>query len=286
MKRMLLLLPAVLAVLLMSGCVSQDPDQLIKDSLEKLNGLDSYQIDYDYSVSMSIISMSGKTTIYKEGEKTRLDMDLSMLGADTMISIYSLPEGVFTCTELMGNATCVPGDGQDASISNPDKSVETLGKMIEMGVIKTKYLNAGMVAGRSCHNISSEFDLQELGKLAEEELQGMGIDVPGLGGLDNIKSMKSVDCYDAQTGMPLRTTVIVEIVYQAGYTDVVSMVTDLAATSFSPGVEMADSVFELPAEPTELPVPENATTPGNELPEGWENWTDQELEDYLDSLGI
>ncbi len=256
MRKTLLLIPAVLA-LLVSGCTSYDPGEIVKDSIQKLEGLESYRASYGISISTAGLEMGGEMEIYKEGEKTRADTAISVMGQTTLTSAYQLPEGSYTCTELMGNVTCMMGESQ--AMMSPEESIALNTEMIDKGIVRLSFSNIASVVGRSCYNITSVFDISKLGELGAEELGGMGMsELTASLGLFTRFDMES--CYDFETGMPLQISMLFEIdmgmLPQEGMAvpGKMSISIDMTMTSFEPGAVIEDSVFEIPVEPVTIEV--------------------------------
>ncbi|UCD07153.1 MAG: hypothetical protein JSW41_04990 [Candidatus Aenigmatarchaeota archaeon] len=259
MRKIIALLP-VLLIIIVSGCTSQDPAQILKDSITKLNNLNSYQIDFDYYLSMSpIVEMEGEVTTYSKGDNIRVDMDMPfMMGMKIIIKTYYLPDGTFTCTEFMENVTCIRG-GEGMPLLQQESSIEAMERLIEKEVIELEFLGMGNVADRNCYNISSDLDLSKLHRLTEEELGLFGINESMIGESESIKSFDIEGCYDSATGIQLHNKMIITVdmsnvtsAYMFGLDEIV-MEIGVTATSYKPNEAIADSVFELPVEVTDIP---------------------------------
>lgn len=259
MKKLTLIVP-VLFVIFMSGCTSQDPAQIVEDALAKMDSLDSYRISYDYAVSIPpLINMRGNVTIYSKGELRRTDMSMPlMLRMDLVTNTYYLPEGTFVCTDVMGDVTCVETDTDQMPLTEPGKMLESFKGLIESGVIQLRFNGMGNVAGRSCYNISFDIDPSKLSTLDDDDLTGMGLGTAGIGELEHIEGLDLSECYDSTTGISLDTRMIMEV-DMSSYTEgsmfetgKIRMVMIVTATSFVPNEPIADSMFELPAEPTDM----------------------------------
>lgn len=259
MKKLLLLVPVIL-VLLVSGCTTYDPEEIVKDSMEKMASLNSYKAEYDMSIStrgMGIdFTVSGEADVYKKGDKTRTDVSVTMMGQSGVGSTYQLPSGTYTCSESLGEMTCTKSQG--ATIMSPEESLEMNEKMIGKEVINLKFNNIATMAGRSCYNITSEFDLSKLSQLGQEDLEdlgefGQGL-LQGMSYLEMFTQLSMTLCYDFETGMPLGMDMWYEIdtskIPQSGLTQgKASMSLSMTAKSFEPNAVIEDSVFELPVEP-------------------------------------
>ncbi len=275
MKKILLLLPMVL-VLLVSGCTTQDPEEIVRESTEKLEALESYNASYTLSLTMYGFTLEGEMVIYNKGEKTRIDTIINAMGEGTVTSSYTLPSGTYTCVEAAGNVTCIKGEAQ--ALMSPGDSVAFDTELVERGIIMLKFNNIATVAGRNCYNITSDFDISKLDELDSGDLAGLGMEQEMLSSLEAFTQFDIISCYDFETGMPLAMSMLFELdmskLPQQAEVIIpgkVSMVIEMTATNFVPNATIGDSMFELPVEPTDLSelqeqeplqTPESCTNPG------------------------
>lgn len=252
---LLFVLVPVTFVILISGCTTQDPVQVIRDSVARMESLESYEAEYEYSVSMPALGeMEGDLRVYKRGEIMRTDMDIPfMLGMVITVSNYYLPEGTYSCSLFAENVTCIEGGAEDMPISDPGQTLEAVISLIEKGIVDVKLNGIGKVAGRDCYNMTSNVDISRLSEASENDLAAMGLNSSMVGELENVKSMGIFDCYDVETGMSLDNTIImvVDMEKQTGMEGLgdMEMMIRLNAISYEPNKSIPDSVFELPAEP-------------------------------------
>lgn len=257
--RKLAVLFVILSIVLISGCTAQDPAQIVRDSVTKLDALNSYEIDYNYSISMyNVMSMGGDMKIYKKQDRMRTDMDMSLMGAQITVSIYYLPSGTFSCATVMGNVTCVRGESSSTQtlIFDPEKSLDAMETMMERGIVTLRYLGTGSVVNRNCHNISSDINASKLNQLTPEEKAALGMNTTTISDPDILKTFRITQCYDSGTGMSLAAKVFMEMnlsQVQTGLFVMQNMTMEMVmtASSFEPNKAIPDSVFELPAEPEE-----------------------------------
>jgi hypothetical protein len=259
MKILALIVP-VFFVMLMSGCTSQDPAQIVEDALTRMNSLDSYMINYDYTMSIPpLINMNGNVTIYKKGELSRTDMSMPlMLGMNLVAKTYYLPEGTFVCTDLIGETTCTETDTNQMPFTEPGRVLKSVKDLIENGIIQLRFNGMGSIVGRSCYNISFDIDPSKFSMLDNDDLSDMGLDTTIMGDMEHIEGLDLSECYDSATGISLDTKMIMEV-DMSNYTEgsmfemgKIRMVMIVTATSFTPNDPIADSMFELPTEPTDL----------------------------------
>lgn len=254
--RKLFVLFAVFFAVLISGCTAQDPVQIVKDSVTKLKSLNTYEIEYDYSMSMfQIMSMTGKMNIYKKQNKIRSDIEMSVADTPFTISTYYLPTGTFSCASIVGNVTCVEGE-QQTSLFDPEKSLDVMERMIEKNIVSLGYLNTGSVINRGCYNISSDIDISKISMLTQDEQAALGMNSTTVASLEAIKIFRIIQCYDSETGMSLAMIMLMEMdmsKLQTGPLTLQNFIVemDMTASSFKPNTTIPDSVFELPAEVTE-----------------------------------
>ncbi len=230
---------------------------MVRESISKLGDLESYQISYDYSMTMQpVMDMGGEMTIYRDGESTRTDMEMPfMLGMILKVSNFELPSGSFSCMDLAGNITCTEGERENVMPLDPDSHLSAMDSLLEKGIVSLAFLNAGTSAGRACYNVSSSVDLSRLSLLDEEDLFALGLNSSMVGEMGGIESLTITECYDAETGMPLDTSTSIrvdfgELVPGTGIEEL-TLCMDLRATSFEPGKDIPEQVFGLPAEVTE-----------------------------------
>lgn len=252
MKKILLLIPVILA-LLVSGCTAQDPKEIVKQSIEKMDALESYQASYNFSITMYGFGMAGEMEIYKKGENTRSDIRISVMGQEMIASTYYLPSGAYACTESEGNVTCIKGEAQ--GMISPGESLKMNTELIERGVINLMFNNIASIIGRGCYNITSNFTISKLGELEPETLAGLGISEDTLNSLEAFTQLGVTSCYDFETGMPLEMSTLIEMdmskIPQQGVLvpGKMSMTVEMKAVSFEPNADIEDSLFELPVEP-------------------------------------
>ncbi len=256
MRKLLLLIPVML-VLLVSGCTTQDAKEIIRESTEKLEALDSYKASYDLSMSTYGMIIGGSIDIYKKGNKTRADMVMSVMGQTQSASTYELPDGTYSCTEAAGSMTCVKGQSQ--STLNPEDTAIINTEMIEKGIVVLTFNNIANIAGRNCYNITSDFDFSKLSELDSEEMEALGgmALIEGLfGALGASTTFGMSQCYGFETGMPLEIIIVIEMDMSSlpsqdvTMPEKISISIKMTATSFEPDAVIADSVFELPVEPS------------------------------------
>ncbi len=244
----IVLIPLVF-VLLTSGCSAPDPEQILIESAQKQTALGSYHIEYDYSLKMSGVKMAGIADIYKEHDKSRLDIRVIMMGGQYIVSIFSLPEGDFSCTAFMYNRTCIEGRTQPSSAD----IIGLIKSVMERDIVKLRYLNTGNVMGRGCHNISTYFDVSKFDLLSDHELEVLGSNITDFRA---VVAYNVTECYDFETGVSLYSYYLLGIDtdkmerYGVPYlTGIVMMETEMSAKSLEINKDIDDSIFLLPAEP-------------------------------------
>ncbi len=264
MKKLILVLP-VLIVVLMSGCTTQDAAQIMEDSLNKIDKLDSYKISYDYTLSMDpVMEMDGDLTIYRKGDLMRSDMEIPIMMGITMNTVtYYLTEGTFACIQAMDEYLCVLGDEQSVPFSDPESMIEATGNMVEKGILRMEFKGISSVAGRNCYNISFDMDITKLNSITLEEMEMLGIATDSVSDFKNIKEFIINECYDTETGVSLSTSMSMVSdlgddpeMSEMGISTVSTMIS-MKATSFTPNAVIDDSMFVLPSEPMSMEELEN-----------------------------
>lgn len=250
---------ALVFILLSSGCVSKDPQQVVNSATAKSDSMNSYSIDYDMDVSLAGTTVSGTSTMQKKGDRIRSDSTMAMLGMKVTTSNFEIPEGSFTCTAAFGKSVCNPDKKNSGSpVMTPGKSAEMLSDFVKKGVVTMKYVNSPVIAGEQCDNISFSFDPARLSQVAAE----MGTTQSNA--RSPIKSFVMSSCYGVQTGLPLQ--VMMDMTF-SGDLQALGMSVSMTATSFRPNAVIEDFVFALPSEPiagngtTDEPV--ECETPAN-----------------------
>ncbi len=264
MKKLIVLIPLIFA-LLVSGCTetgpAPDPLQIVKDSTEKLDNLNSFEINYDYAVNMPeyfgmSLKNTGYVTMYKKGEKTRMDMYMSMatLGMTINMSNFYFPDEIYACTNSRSGSSCSEDMVSQSMFMDPERSAEIIESMVNRGIVRLGYLNKGSVMGRDCHNISAIFDISKLYLLTDEEMMLLGLNTTAMESIDIVDTLVSTQCYDIETGLSLSIGMFMEMdmgklgsqYSQYMSTTKLSMGMNMTATSYEPDKDIPDSVFELP----------------------------------------
>ncbi|MFC2143804.1 outer membrane lipoprotein carrier protein LolA [Candidatus Aenigmatarchaeota archaeon] len=264
MKKLILLLP-VIFVIILSGCTTQDAAQIMEDSLNKIDKLDSFKMSYDYMRSMvPVMNMDGDLIIYQKGDLMRSDMEIPIMIGVTMNTVtYYLPEGTFACIQAVDEYLCVLGDEQSVPFSNPESMIEATGKMVDKGVLKMNYNGISNVAGRNCFNITFEMDITKLNSITLEEMEMLGIATDSTSDFENLKEFMINECYDTENGVSLSTSMSMTSdlgddpeMSEMGISTVSTRIS-MEATSFTPNAVIDDSMFVLPSEPMSMEELEN-----------------------------
>ena len=264
MKKIILLLPVVFVIIL-SGCTTQDAAQIMEDSLNKIDKLGSYEISYDYTLSMDpVMDMNGNLIIYRKGDMMRSDMEIPIMAGITMNTVtYYLTEGTFACIQAVDEYLCVLGDEQSVPFSDPESMIEATGKMVEKGILKMEFNGISSIAGRSCYNITFEMDITKLNSITLEEMEMLGIATDSVSDFENLKEFMINECYDTETGVSLSTSMSMVSdlgddpeMSEMGISTVSTRIS-MEATSFTPNAVIDDSMFMLPSEPISMEELEN-----------------------------
>lgn len=253
MKSLFFAAAAVMLVVIISGCTTHEPVQIIKDSVAKLDALDSYQAEYAYTIYMeSIIDMDGNIKVWKKGESMRSDMEIPyMMGVMVTASNYYIPQGTYSCSMLMEEIVCLEGAAEDGIMPDTEEVLNSIISLVENQIVEVRFNSVSSIAGRDCYNITVDVDVEKLPEADDEDLAAMGLNSSMAVELEKLKSLKVTACYDTGTGMSLNNEMrmVVESDDLSGMPGDMEMYIILNAESYEPNKEIPDSVFELPAEP-------------------------------------
>ena len=221
----------------------KDAKAVLLESINKSNAVEDYDIKYAVSNAVRSetdnVEINGSMQITKSGDKKRILYELEFLGSQTVIEIYQAPGETVTCSAPLGKRQCqkIP---TAPPVQSPVEQQEQLKNQLEEGVVSLGYAGESRVAGRNCDAIKAAYDIQKL--IQDSQLPAAG---PGASA---IKSMTLDVCIDADSGLPLSTTVNMVIDSQQAKGTVR---TALVATSFSLSAEK----IEIPEAEEVQPVP-------------------------------
>ncbi len=264
MKKLFILLPLVLA-LLVSGCATiRDPREVVEESLAKLNELNSYEIEYDYSVKVSgagaeisgmeDLDLDFRLTMYKKQSKKRVDVYTSVLGTNYASQIFMLPDGIYVCSDTKSGLKCTK-EAYTLTASDPTTMPLMISdrldhQLLDSNATTLKYLGLKTIAGRSCHDIEFDVDIVEfIGSMSGA--YGASFSTPQ----DMPEgTFKITICFDNETGKELKTGMIIEMdssnmasSISPGQSTTARMEMLMTATRYEPNKALDDSLFELPA---------------------------------------
>jgi len=218
--------------------VSQSTAQAIfETAVERSANLSSYSVEYNITNSIQVASnesvIQGTMSILKnaDSEKISLRMQSSALPEDIDAEVYTLPDGVFSCSTGLGGVVCERSN-ETLSVPDPTEQLASVRQMVDEGFIRMQQQGSRTVLGRTCDVIRFDYDISKL-------FSNLSL---GAEAASAIKEMTATMCIDSQTGIPTDYEMSMKIEAEASAMSLMRM----TATS-----------LELTA--PEITLPENAT---------------------------
>ncbi len=258
---------ALFLALVIFGCAGgggpNDPKAVMEGAFLKEKNLNSAEATYDYVMRISggekELSMNGVMKMYQKGADARVDMTFDGTG-EGMEALKDIDMRVYVAS---GNQyVCMKGGGAGSSwicmkyatsaeMPTIEEYSELSKKMLDGGALTFEGgVQSKTVAGRTCDEVKANIDFSKI-DFKEFDLGSTGADASA------IKEAKLKSCFDSGFGsalsMEMDFTMDLGKIEGSTQTGEMTMRISMSASEFKPNVDIQDSVFELPAEPTEYP---------------------------------
>ncbi|MEW6329591.1 MAG: hypothetical protein AB1468_05775 [Candidatus Micrarchaeota archaeon] len=267
MKNAICAMFALFVALVLLGCAggggSKDPKAVMEEAFVKEKNLNSAEATYNFVMRVSgagqEITMNGIMKMYQKAKSARVDMNFEGTGGGMEalegidMRVYVKDSAQYLC--MKGGAAGSDWMCVEVSAATETPSVERYSelskKLLDSGALSFEGgVQSKTVAGRACDEIKAKIDFSKM-DFSEFDVGSTGADAKA------IKEANLKSCFDSEVGSALSIEMDFAMdlskIEGSEQTGELTMRMSMSASEFKPNVAVEDSVFELPAEPTEYP---------------------------------
>ncbi len=231
------LLIGILAVLLLSACIGQNPKDILLQSFDKMSNYPNLQVNYTASMNYQGLGTSSQNSfsqaIYKTSENARFD-------ASDILRYYNINNSVYQCSNIFGFVCTELGNETNSNIfMNYDgkQTKERFEHLLNKSYLTISNFEESKVLDRPCYKFYFIYNV------SAPEYPDIKSQYPSMTpSMFNLNKYEFSYCLDKESGYILSQDAEMR-------TNIMNVTITSTATSFNLNPTFDENTFKLPAQP-------------------------------------